>query len=379
MEPKISQDLSLTLTFGVELEFLLAYFPQPLAPDTILVRQENGSAEDFQERYEWVERSQQRKRFRAALLEAGLQVNPIGKTDYTKWTIHKDGSVVPTKKEIMTKVHQWADKSQTQLTEEERKTIRYVDVEIISPVFTYGTNALSEIEKAVKAITKGFPVLTPDTSGLHIHVGNSSNGFPLQTIKNLALLTHCFENQINQIHPAHRLRHGYCMLPRLAFEPEDRDPWTIAGIIDAINDKDEFLTFFGRERNGGDMPNHYRAYNFGNLGPLMSKQTIEFRQHKGTLDMAEIRNWVITTNTLVNLAHSSDSDAIADFVINYGWNTNLTLADFFSALGLGSLADFYGPRLHDHSGITIPDFFANNCALEWYEETEIESGIVGFM
>ena len=379
MEPKVPQDSSLTLTFGVEIEFLLAYYPQPLAPNTIMVQEEDESAEDLQQRYEWAERNQQRKRFRAALLEAGLQVNPFGKTNYSKWTIHRDGSVVPGTKEIMTKVHQWANGSQTHLTEEERKNIRYVDVEVISPVFKYGTNALLEIEKAVNAITTGFPVLTPDTSGLHIHVGNSSNGFPLQTIKNLALLTHCFEKQINQIHPAHRLRHAYCMLPRLAFEPEDRDPWTIAGIIDAIKDRDEFLKFFGTERNREDVPNHYRAYNFGNLGPLMSKQTIEFRQHKGTLDKAEIRNWVITTNSLVSLAHSSDSEAIADFVINYRWDANLTLVDFFSALGLRSLADFYGPRLHDHSGVTIPDFFANNCALNWNEGIDIESGIVGFV
>ena len=365
-----SLDSTLSLTFGIELEFLLAYLPQAMPASLIKPQEESGSS---QEQYEYIERVFHRNTIRTALLKAGLDVSTERERNYQKWIVHQDASVTLTDEDLTGKVSLWADGQETELTEEMRGHYRYVDVEIISPIFKYDglTIAFPEIERVVDVITKGFPVITPRTSGLHIHVGNEAKGFPLRTLKNLAILTHCFENRINQIHPACRLQSPYCILPRLAFEPEDRNPQIMAEGIDTLKDIPDFVRFFGTERNCRNTTNNYRAYNFGNLGKNMSKQTIEFRQHKGTLNMDEIQNWVNTTNQLVSLAHNSDSADIVDLVLNKGYDTDFTLVDLFSTLGFKSLADYYGPRLHDHSKVIIPDFFAKGFR-DSNAETEIE-------
>ena len=125
-----------------------------------------------------------------------------------------------------------------------------------------------------------------------------------------------------------------------------------------MKDISSFLEFFCTERDCRKTPNNYRSYNFGNLEIGMSKQTIEFRQHKGTLNLAEIRNWIIATNTLVGLSHTSSSASIADLVLSYGYNAEFTLVDLFCVLGLPSLASYYSSCLHDHSRMTIPDLLA---------------------
>ena len=178
MDPKGSPNSILNLKFGIKLEFLLAYVPQQV-PLSFIKRKEQGeNIDNLLEQYEYAEKAFQRNRIREGLLEVGLDVSNEGLKDYKKWSVHRDGSVVPTE-ELKAEHHLWANGQQINLPEKRERNIRYVDVEIVSPILTYGTDAFSEIEKVINAIRRRFPVVTPSTSGFHVHVGNKSKGFPL--------------------------------------------------------------------------------------------------------------------------------------------------------------------------------------------------------
>ena len=54
-------------------------------------------------------------------------------------------------------------------------------------------------------LTKQQLLLVNNTCGLHVHVGNDEDGFPLQTLKNVLSLHTAFERVIDSIHSLHRI------------------------------------------------------------------------------------------------------------------------------------------------------------------------------
>ena len=346
---------TLNLTFGVELEFILSYFEEPF-PQRIIdgIKQGRISEEDIIN-LRRQENGAQRARLVPVLRSAGLAVNDYGEPDhqnspaYKKWTVEGDGSVQPEPSMYETMNPQWANGSRTLLTPEMRAALRYVDVEIVSPVLTYGNAAFLEVGTAVRAIVSRFPVYVNESTGLHVHVGNQSFGFPLSILKNVAMLVSCFENQFNQLHPAHRLTNDYCALPRWAFEPNERNPQKIAEIIGEIETISRFQWWFCAERSFRGVHNNWRAYNFGNAVTTTSKKkTIEFRQHRGSLDAQEVQRWILVTCNIVKIAHDANEGAILQMVRRYSNRTNLTILDLLRAFGLQNVAMLYEGHVYQH-------------------------------
>lgn len=70
------------------------------------------------------------------------------------------------------------------------------------------TGILNTLSKALDTRLSGRQgrrLVTNDSCSLHVHVGNSSNGFPLQTVKNLLSICTAFERVIDGMHAASRI------------------------------------------------------------------------------------------------------------------------------------------------------------------------------
>ena len=124
------------LTFGVELEFLLAYFPDPCPPDICARKAAGDWSTPDQFQYDLDEQWVQRGKVRDALQTAGLEVNPHLKYGFNKWTVTMDGSVLPQASDLANMNPTWANGQTENLTRKEFNEIRYMSCEVISPILS---------------------------------------------------------------------------------------------------------------------------------------------------------------------------------------------------------------------------------------------------
>ncbi|MCJ1322041.1 hypothetical protein MMC15_007386 [Xylographa vitiligo] len=350
----------LQLTFGVELEFLLAYFrDSQFALRLDSIRQDllaRGADQDEIDRVIGIETAPEKNTERCKILtrlqQLGVPVHDWGvdgKKDYRRWTVSLDDSVIPRDNELRSMKPQWANGQVTSLTAEGRAALCYASVEVFSRVLPYNIDSLREVGIVVTTIAAEFPVYVNESCALHVHVGNMNFGFPIQTVKNFATLVTCFENQFNQIHPLHRLDYAYCLPETLAFRPRERDMWRMAEIIDQLDTPGKIIRQFGSKRNDRDEVYHWWCYNYNNL--VLAKRTIEFRQHAGTLDLPAVSRWINLACTLTAIAHNSESEAFWDLIlqfIDHERDRNYNIFLLLRSLHLPLLADAYIGHCYEH-------------------------------
>ena len=349
----------LTLTVGVELEFLLAYLQSPEEYDEF--RKHPAAAQTWLN----VVQNEERQKIVDHLRFLGLSVNDIGSKHYTQWTVESDGTVnAPEWDEydpagnanLPNRIH-FANGEYIDLTFLGRKLVRFCPVEVVSPAREFNMAALEEVQVAIRAIVDTFPVLANETCGLHIHIGNGDKGFPLQTMKNFSTLTTSFERQVNQLHPRHRLDSPFCHLETTAFEAAEREPWRMAFLINELPDMQSYM--FGTMRHDHSIFDHNWCYNINNLGLQQAKRTIEFRQHEGTLDHQRVILWAIFAASIVSLAHNTESTAFWNMMVHYADDPKFTVINLFEKLFLIVLADEYEARCFDHPiDLPVYDSFA---------------------
>ena len=213
-------------TCGVEVEFILAY-----------------QYSDDEDRYEDEIEDEMHNIIREALQLAGLQVhsNDVDVTDdpelrFSKWTVKSDDTVKATQQDF--------DRINGKFANGIKATnfydFDYVSAEVVSPVLRYSAEAMREVQAAVEAVCKQL-VFAPKSAGLHVHIGNGYHGLPLPLLKNLAVLTTCFEQQWNQATPPHRLNNPQCRLPRDSFVPEHYDREIMAKAIYDMPDRETLI------------------------------------------------------------------------------------------------------------------------------------------
>ncbi|MCJ1244829.1 hypothetical protein MMC30_002030 [Trapelia coarctata] len=302
-------------TFGTEIEFILAFLrtrewelwheaakAQGLSRETIRLAERN-------------EKTEARRAIITSLREAGFTVNDHGLADSTRWSVESDGSVDATDKEKENRSMRFANAQQRPFTEDEWKRLMYCSVEVKSCVLPFNANSLLAVELAVQTIVRNHSVYVNESCGLHVHVGNQTLGFPIQTVKTFATLVTCFEKQFNQLHAEHRLKSNYSVLETTAFHPQDRDPWQIAQTIDGCRNLEDIINRFGRDRNDPELIKHHWCYNFNNLLFREDRRTIEFRQHQGTLDSAAIIRWIKFACISVSIAHRVPKEVLWKLIL----------------------------------------------------------------
>lgn len=137
---------------------------------------------------------------------------------------------------------------------------------------------------------------------------------------------------------------------RKAFSPEATlmDKLSIIDKLEVVDDLIRQLHLTVYADNDRNM-----AYNFFNLQedscdrPL---RTIEFRQHRGTLDPQLITNWVKVACNLVKTSYSG-RDLLRDLIQTHLNDTEYTVIDLFKDLHLSDLAEFYAPLVFPRQGM----------------------------
>ena len=234
----------------------------------------------------------------------------------------------------------------------------YVGIELKSPALPYTTKSLEKIRRMCRHLGK-FDILIYGSCGFHVHVGNKRKGFPLETMKNLCILTATFERELESIHPAHRIRNFYARSIGSMFH----NGISLPGIRRMIRNAETVGDLIQLVQKEGK----FRAYNLLNLRPSTAKKTFEFRQHEATIDADAITRWVELTCGLVQKAHRfavqdrlnvGEMDAYIDRMNSI---PQLSIIEIAKSLGLEGVASYYeGRGLHTHPSAPRSTAGSNN-------------------
>lgn len=144
--------------------------------------------------------------------------------------------------------------------------------ELVSPIL-YGEDGLNQIIKVSKVL-KQLNAKINKSCGLHIHF--DASGFDFKTWKNLIYNYAKLELEIDSFMPESRRRNNssYCKSMRDS---------TLESKLNLARD----LRDLDRIVNGND------RYKKVNLQSYWRHNTVEFRQHSGTIEFEKINNWIL--------------------------------------------------------------------------------------
>lgn len=305
----------LNVTFGVEMEFVIAY---PATQHT------NLSDADFD--------SFVRGNIIRLLQEAGFSTNELSSPrNNQNWIVGTDGSIKAEPQDRL--LPQWND-------------FRFLGVELISPTFYWSQSAAAfqQLEQVLRIIQQHITAFTNRSCGLHIHVGNEEWGFPRSTLKKFAQVVAAFERQLAAIHPFHRVNNVHCRSPSCNFGSDD-----IVENILSLQAAQNTKTLIERMSCCPHGANRGFAYNLRNLITNGAPPTIEFRQHEATLDVVTCAAWTSLACGLVARCHELTPTDLRNLLAAGAGLNPPTLLELLVALDLGELATYYGQcTLHKH-------------------------------
>jgi hypothetical protein len=229
------------------------------------------------------------------------------------------------------------------------------DFEVVSRILMYNRECFDEVRKVfhVMGKYKNPPFAVNTATGLHIHVGSPNQPYTLEWLKGFTQLVTAFEHEIEALHVDHRVRgengqvNGFCnpptrnpiLLPRLG---------PVVGI--AILEGCEEINSLQQTFSWGHRQMAYNLLNIGNTEWINHnpKQTIEFRQHAGSLDAEEILNWATFAGALVQYAYDADHTELLTYCMthlaDYPNLGRYSVFDLMEKVGVGFLVPYYKPR-----------------------------------
>ena len=317
----ITSNDPLDLTFGAEIECIIKVSKEQL---TYLHRHPLSNAMNDDERV--------RQAVSYRLIEGGIPCFPfegfLAPEAYDRWKITNDVSIDP----------------EPFLDDDEHD---YFGMELISRILRPTQDSFKEIEKVLDLIKSLFTLETNMSTGLHVHVGNQSDGFPFHTLKKFALTVVAFEHIIHSIHPDDRIDRDawWCRPPSFNFD--------LAGLlhfeqISKVESCKDISSIIDVLNSGNRRESAYNFQNLINTDPDLekSKQTIEFRQHAGSSDSQEITSWVDFATGLVHYCHEVPMMPHLVLCLNKSLDPSFTVLGLMKVIGRSRLIDFYEPRLH---------------------------------
>ncbi|MCJ1364348.1 hypothetical protein MMC16_003458 [Acarospora aff. strigata] len=258
-------------------------------------------------------------------------------SDFTKWTVSNDTTIQPPLND--------------------NPQIAYQGIELKSPALPYSSEAVEHVSLVISLINRIFEPSVNASTGFHVHVGSGNAGFSLQALKSFASLATIFQRQIHSIHAIERLTNPFCAPPGEIFQR--MPPLEIAKIIHAIPSMGDFMNIF--LPNG----NRFQAYNFENLKEGL--KTIEFRQHKGTMDRDEVTNYIHLVCGLVCASHHAGPAGFTNLIIQLAdlrESEQYSFLDLMNDLELDRLIPYYSTRLQNHRTLSY----------EWHPDMDSPKG-----
>ena len=324
----------LKLTFGIELEFVVRH--HYTSTDEL----SEGSTENDIGYQREMTRSVIQDDIVNSLLRVGLEAIDSEHDDETPhldaWVLEDDASIIPFDLANDPGSVNW----------------EYFGFEVKSPKLTFNKQSLQQVQVAINAITTHNNVIINETCGMHVHIGNGTRGFSLNTLKNFAAFVTAFEQQIHSLVSSRRFRHEnrFCRpLSRshhLHAKSKLRQTRFILGApdLEALLD---IVTPHGR----------YYAYNFVNLlqgyverfnNMVTGYNTIEFRQHEGTMDVALVTNWIKFVAGLVSFAHYISPATLVHLLADRCYDPGFTVLDLMRVMNRPGLVSFYRGKVFEH-------------------------------
>ncbi|KAI9796515.1 MAG: hypothetical protein M1835_003849 [Candelina submexicana] len=309
-------------TFGIELEFVIRFEPPADADPN----------DNWKCSAPYVKPRPQNALVNA-LDEAGFAVSEYDDAwDPSKWTVADDGSINTYEQE------EEYDAADTLAHEDIYKHACH-SVELKSPAYLKCDESLNEVRRVVELINSKFDAVVNKSTGFHVHVGNGHIGYPLTTLQRFATLVSVFEERIEALHPDHRINNTWCM-------PVS----TLLGTSRALERPAEIAWKAKTHDHLIRLMNDYRkdmAYNFQNLKPDRF-QTIEFRQHEGTMDADRILAWIRFTTRLVSFAHYIPNDVYLKLIADHADDKQFTVTELMLVMNEPDLFAHYRGRLYSH-------------------------------
>jgi hypothetical protein len=364
--PTLTQPLQ--LTFGVEIECILKYkkewfdkhkdeLPQPEIPlgeAEILYR--DPPRFQLQEHMQRNLNAQRQGRYHitAALKESGVQACHPDASDLRKWHVGTDSTLIPTWDEPVAGWYR-------------------IPVEIQTPIMKYSQEALNQVRSVLEYLYCEFnnkyesnaKLFVNENCGLHVHVGAQklgdrnleSTGFPFTVARNLYTAGLFLESQINAIFPPHRLKESHGASIQVVYRKhKDQAHMSRHEIASRI---ESYKTYGSLVDDLQHVQRRKIAYNLENLdevlrqcgdGDLGVKQTIEFRQHHGTIDTEEIIHWVEFVCGLIRLSHQAGEAGFPVSFLHRGQDDRFGFLDLLRCLKMDSLIQYYSQpgKLYKH-------------------------------
>lgn len=183
------------ITFGVELEILVAYLfendPQPAGHmDKRQVVRISGDAE-MPERSSPSPGDRVKSTLRNFLRSQDVLVSDDGEQEVgppSKYSIGNDSSV----REDSFQQYNWAG------------------VELRSPALLAEANSFDHVKRVVSLLRTHFCVRVNQSCGFHVHVGMGANPLPPRAIRRLSQFLWCAEGMLSQLHPPDRVLSKHC-------------------------------------------------------------------------------------------------------------------------------------------------------------------------
>lgn len=313
----------LNLTFGVEIEFIVSFesskYEEGLPLGDGILWEKDPVSEYSRES---ALRTLLRHHIIQLLSEKGFPTYAVTEEEGDqKWTVTHDTSIITNDNPGQGRME--------------------CDVEIKSPAMRLCPKALLRVNDVVSLLIPNFDTYVNASCGLHVHIGNQRAGFPLQTLKNLCLLTAVFEHQLDSFHPEDRLDSLHAKRPSKVFQGQN--PWDTVREIQNCASEGQLVFLYANDK-GLD---RNLAYNLCSMAEP-SRKTIEFRQHAGTLDAVEIMNWIQVAGGLVNAMHEVNGFELAQIITDCAFRPGYTAIDLLLRLKMGNLVPYYEGRLHTH-------------------------------
>lgn len=349
------------MTFGVELELLLgvltpkAIDPHPLDPrhGRGVLSAEPGTMELFETFSNTTAFKHVEDTLKSVNLAAGSEWEWVNDSDH----YHEVGTEC------------WCMTEDASLDNPDNSTYTWIRLEVRSPAFHVTQEAFEQVRAVCEVLSNTYRVCCHQSAGLHVHVGQESNGFPLTILRNLMSTLFTFEDQIDEVHPHHRLdniwsralrthsrlgqlierdgvsKEDALMLLMAGSDPE-ADP---AALVDTPAARKVLLALIGWA--GVNYTTQKLSYNTLNLkeedDPFFSnaKRTIEYRQHESTVDGQRIINWAQLCVGVVEFSYAIDFSILGPFLkLHTDDAVDFPLVHVLKAMGLTPQMLFYGTR-----------------------------------
>ena len=265
---------------------------------------------------------------------------------------------------LITNYDNWTVKTEYLYPDNPGLDIRRAEIEVVSRILLLEEKSFEEV-RLVLAILENFPgpykFYVNGLTGFHVHVGADQQKFVLPWLKKFTQTVTAFEHEIESLHSDDRIQNKYArapsQLPKL--HPRGGPVLGLAVLDEQKTFEDLYNTF---------MKDRYMAYNLENLldpdsypsDETKEKQTVEFRQHAGTLDGDTICNWIEFVCALLKYSFSADHRENLVFLMNHLRNfpdTTLSIQDLMEKIGVPHLFTWYrdNNRISDRGRVTIQE------------------------